>query len=619
MSARQGAGTASTSPAGTEAELRELSHGYLDGVRSFCEEDYQAALRRFQAVLLASPRSAAALAACGHCHLHQGNVEKAREFYRRIEEIGASPPDALYNHAVGLLRAGREEEALPLFQRLLSAPPPVQPGSFYLGLFFQSTEELLCDVCLYLGHVHRNREDLAGARKWYEEALRHRPENVTAYQRLAELAILSKNYIESINLLNRVLEISPLEEDRINAHNNLGIACYENGMLEEAIRHLTTVLKHSPANPTAVYNLNFIYQREGVFDQEAPTPRAIRFMDVNEGASPIFELGGAGDGTSAGALAIIGKSQGMLRTMRHARVASAADSPVLIRGENGTGKELLAQLIALNSSRRDAPFTVVNCGSIPELVLESELFGHEKGAFTGARARKLGAIELSEGGTVFLDELTALSPRLQGCLLRALRDRHFTPMGGNREVPVKVRFISATSRDITKLVEEKVFREDLFYELNVIPIEIPPLRDRREDIPLLADYFLHRYGRHEGERRLAFPAEDLQILQEYEWPGNVRELENLVQRAVVMGSQSSLYLEELARLRRTRASGHRRESPSGDAIQYPREITLADLEKRHILAVLEACENNQRHAAKTLGINPSTLWRKLKTYGIGES
>lgn len=619
MSVRQGAGTSTPHLSGAEPDPRELSHGYLDGVRSFCEEDYSAALRRFQALLLAAPRNPAALAACGHCHLHQGNLEKARELYQRVRETGSFPPDAAYNLAVGLMRSGQDEEAEQLFRALLESPPLVQPGTFYLGLFFQSSEEFLCDVLLYLGQMARSREDIPSARKWYEDALRQRPDNVTAHQRLAELAILSKNYIEAINLLNRILEISPLEEDRINAHNNLGIACYENGMLEEAIRHLTTVLKHSPANPSAVFNLNFIYQREGVFEQEAPTPRAIRFMDVNEGASPIFELGGAGDGSAGGGLAIIGKSQGMLRVMRHARVASAADSPVLIRGENGTGKELLAQLIALNSSRRDAPFTVVNCGSIPELVLESELFGHEKGAFTGARARKLGAIELSAGGTVFLDELTALSPRLQGCLLRALREKHFTPMGGNREVPVGVRIISATSRDITKLIEEKLFREDLFYELNIIPIEIPPLRDRREDVPLLADYFLHRYGRHEGGKRLAFPSEDLQILQEYEWPGNVRELENLVQRAVVMGSQSSLYLEELARLRRTRAAGSRRDSPSDDAVRYPKEITLAELEKRHILSVLDTCDKNQRSAAKILGINPSTLWRKLKSYGIDET
>ncbi len=533
------------------------------------------------------------------------------------EKVGELIPDVVYNIAQARIQAndfGEDPELLDRFQWLLENPPKFESGRFYLGLLFESTEEFLCDICLHLGQFFLKRDDIEEAKNYFETALGKYPGNVTAHQRLADIAIRSKSYIEAIKHLTRILEVSPLEEDKVYAHNNLGIACYENGMLDDAIHHLTTVLKYSPANPTAIHNLSFIYEREGIFEKSDSTVRAIRFVDVDEGASPIFELRGDEDSEDGG-LAIIGKSAGMFRVMRHARVASTSDSPVLVHGESGSGKELLAQLITLNSPRCDAPFTVVNCASIPEMILESELFGHEKGAFTGARARKMGALEIANGGTVFLDELTALSPRLQGRLLRAIREKTFTPMGSMAPVPVNVRFISATTMDIPGLVEDGSFRADLYYELNIIPIDVPPLRERKEDVPLLVDYFLRKYSRRQEGKSLTFQKDDLEILMEYDWPGNVRELENLIQRAIVMGSQSNLYLEELARLRRSRAASSRRESQSDDSIRYPITLSLSELEQRHIRSVLENCDNNQSQAAKILGINPSTLWRKLKNYG----
>lgn len=602
---------------GAGAEPPEFAHGWLEGVRLFCEEDYDGARRRFQSLLLTSPDRPALLAACGHCHLHAGDGPRALEFYERAERVGAALPEVAYNIAILSLRTGQPSRVIERFRSLLDAPPAIQSGRFYLGLLFKSQEEFLCEVCLYLGQVHRELEDMRQARAWLEQALLHRPENVTALQRLAEVAIVSRSYIEAIGHLTRVTEISPLEEDRINAHNNLGIACYENGMLEDAIQHLTWVLKRSPANPSAIHNLSFIYEREGIFRDSGSPSLAIRFVDVEEGALPIFQLSASEQESPPGGPAIVGRSAEMLRVMRHARVAAAADAPVLIRGESGTGKELLGQLIALNSSRRADPFAVVNCSAVSEADLESELFGHEKGAFTGARARKLGALESARGGAVFLDEVADLTPRMQGRLLRAMREGGFVPMGGTSEVKLDVRVISATNRDLSSAVRAGTFREDLFYLLKVIPIEIPPLRERSEDVPLLVDFFLQKYARHEAGRRPRFPAEDLRALMEYDWPGNVRELENLVQRAAVMGSQSSLYLEEVARLRRARSTVPRRAKATGDAISYPLNLSLADLEMRHIKSVLESCGGNQRQAAKILGINPTTLWRKLKSRDEG--
>ncbi|MCC6547193.1 sigma 54-interacting transcriptional regulator [Candidatus Sumerlaeota bacterium] len=592
------------------------AHAYQEGVRAFANEDFAGARRKFHSLLLGDAGNAEVLAACGHCALHEGDARKAAEFYARAESENSALPDVLYRQALLMIQSNDWEPAAQRLVHLSKSPPEIREGTFYLGLLFDSTTEFLCDVRLHLGQMALDQGNEAEARGWYLQSLEAKQDNVTALQRLGELAILSKKYIEAIGHLNRILETSPLEDDRINAHNNLGIAYYENGALEEAINHLTYVLRHAPSNATAIHNINFIYEREGIFHRPDQMARGIRFVDVAEGAQPIFELTDVGELNGSAEVAIIGKSAEMLRVMRLARIAAARDTPVLIRGENGTGKELLAQVIALNSSRRDAPFSVLNCAAMPEVLLESEIFGHEKGAFTGARAPKQGRFELARGGTIFLDEVSGLSPMLQGKLYRALNDGRFLPVGGTRTIPVEVRIIAATNRDLQEMIAQGLFREDFYYLLNVIGIELPPLRERRADIPLLVDFFLDKFSRRSNVSKARVSAEDLQILMDHEWPGNIRELENLIQRSVVMGSKSSLYLEELVRLRRTKSTTARETAGFPEKIAYPIEITLAELEKRHIISVLESCNHHQKKAAQILGINPSTLWRKLKQYGL---
>lgn len=595
--------------------LRETDPGYLDGVRAFADRNYPGALRKWQRALLAEPQSAELFASCGHALLHSGDPEGAEDYYNRAAKIRPSTPEERYNLALIAIQRGDRVRAAELLQAVTANVPKIRAGRYYLGLLFNDKNEFLCEVEQRLSKVLRELGDLHGARASAKRAVEHFPESVSARQNAAELALMAKQFREAIAQLEMVLRHGRLEEDRLDAHNNLAIALYEVGDIDGAIAHLKQVLEAAPGNPTAIHNLNHIYERQGIFDAPGSTAHAIRFMDMHEGALPIFGLT-AEQTEDSGGVVMVGKSAEMLRVLRHARVAATSGSTVLIVGEQGTGKELLAKMIYLNSERSQAPYGTVHCSNVAEFLLESELFGHEKGAFTGAISRKVGRVGACEGGTVFLDEVGDLPSLLQIKLLRLLQEGEYTPMGG---VPQKanVRVIAAATRDLAEVVATGKFREDLYYSLNVIPIVIPPLRDRTEDIPLLVEHFSRRVARKFPKLppAPAIAREDLQVLIEYPWPGNVRELENLVERAMVMGRQSSYYLEEIKRMR----AGARRQSKAADEpgrVSYPVMMSIAELERRHISAVLDATDHNQRAAARVLGINPSTLWRKLKQYGM---
>ncbi len=292
------------------------------------------------------------------------------------------------------------------------------------------------------------------------------------------------------------------------------------------------------------------------------------------------------------------------------RVARTS-STVMLRGESGTGKELVARAIHAGSVRADQRFVSINCGALPETLLESELFGHVKGSFTGAVRDKRGLFVVADGGTFFLDEVGETSLSIQVKLLRVLQEREVVPVGGTKPTKVDVRVIAATNADLEHQVQEGGFRPDLYYRLNVIPITIPPLRDRRDDIPLLVNHFLEKLAA--GEKSIADGAMD--ILTSYEWPGNVRELENIIERAVILADDTEITAESLnvsifpERLRkRSRPAGSRALGVSG--------ITLDELEQRYLLQTLEETGWKKKRAAEILGINPSTLYRKLQRYGM---
>jgi DNA-binding NtrC family response regulator len=306
----------------------------------------------------------------------------------------------------------------------------------------------------------------------------------------------------------------------------------------------------------------------------------------------------------------VGNSKTWTDILRLVETVAPTESTVLIQGESGTGKEVIARFIHELSNRTDGPFLSINCGALPESLLESELFGHVKGSFTGAVKDKMGLFAASENGTFFLDEIGETTPATQVKLLRALQHREVIPVGATDAVPVDSRLIAATNRDLEDDIKTGRFRSDLYYRLNVISIHLPPLRSRREDIPILAEHFLHRIAAQRDEAPRRIDAVALETLQEYQWPGNVRELENALERAVILSSGSTIGLDVLPE-RVTQ-----RKSEPLVAARTPANPTLEAVERAYIMWVLQSEGGNKSRAAEVLGIDPSTLYRKLSRYGV---
>jgi len=307
---------------------------------------------------------------------------------------------------------------------------------------------------------------------------------------------------------------------------------------------------------------------------------------------------------------IIGESEEMKRVMGLIGEVAKTDVTVMIRGESGTGKELVARAIHANSSRRYFPFITINCGAYPEGLLESEIFGHEKGSFTGALYRRRGKLELADKGTIFFDEIGTIGSKMQLDLLRVLETKQFTRLGGEKVVSTDFRVISATNEDLEKAVKEGRFREDLYYRLNVFEIYIPPLRERREDIPPLADYFLKKLAKSMNKQVKSFTGEATGMLMRYDWPGNVRELKNVIERSLVVAKGSQIDVDELSFPFTPRAE------PEEEAAAGEQGLSLNDVEKRHIERILKMTDWNVSRAAKTLGVERATLYNKMKKYGI---
>jgi DNA-binding NtrC family response regulator len=317
---------------------------------------------------------------------------------------------------------------------------------------------------------------------------------------------------------------------------------------------------------------------------------------------------------------LLGRSPAMDSLRSLIRKVARTQATVLIQGESGTGKELVARAFYRESPRANAPFIKVNCAAIPENLIESEFFGHERGAFTGALTKREGRFELAHGGTILLDEISEISPAVQAKLLRVLQEREFERVGGNRTIKVDVRVIATTNRNLEQSVEKKEFRQDLFFRLNVVPVSVPPLRQRREDIPLLAAEFMRRLGRKHGVHVKGFTDASLRLLNEHSWPGNVRELQNVVERAVILCGENGILEPEHLGLTGPAAgtagdpaatASSAAPGSAADASKFP---TLADLEKQHIFTALDRCKGNRTHAAKILDVSIRTLRNKLHEY-----
>jgi DNA-binding NtrC family response regulator len=307
---------------------------------------------------------------------------------------------------------------------------------------------------------------------------------------------------------------------------------------------------------------------------------------------------------------IIGKAPAMRRVFQIIERVAPTNTTVLISGRTGTGKELVARAIHFNSPRAKKPLVDINCGALPEQLVESELFGHMKGAFTGAGETKKGLFETAHGGTLFLDEVQALRPDLQAKLLRALQERAIRRVGGRENIEVDVRVIAATNQNIAEAVKRGEFREDLYYRLNVVSLFLPDLRERREDIPLLIDHFLKRYAEENHQEPRHFSNEAMRLMMSYDWPGNVRELQNAVEHALAIGLGSPLTIADLP----MHISGMVSKSGAPEPVGEGR--TLDEVERRHILRILEETGGNHLRAAEILGIHRRTLYRKLEKYKI---
>ncbi|HTR82301.1 MAG TPA: sigma-54 dependent transcriptional regulator [Bacteroidota bacterium] len=300
---------------------------------------------------------------------------------------------------------------------------------------------------------------------------------------------------------------------------------------------------------------------------------------------------------------IIGNSPQMKKVIELAKTVAQTDTTVMVRGESGSGKELIARAIHANSARRFFPIVAVNCGAVPETLLESELFGHEKGAFTGAQYRRKGKFEMADGGTIFLDEIGTISQKMQVQLLRVIESKQFTRVGGNEMIHSDFRIICATNKDLEAAVKEGSFREDLYYRLNVFTVFIPPIRERRTDIPLLVDHFLKKYSAVMNKGIDEISPEAVDVLVRYDWPGNVRELENVIERAMVLAKPPSIRPEDLPF-----QSSVKRPAPADDSI--------ASVEKAHIEAILAKTGWNITRSAETLCIDRVTLYNKIAKYGL---
>jgi two-component system nitrogen regulation response regulator GlnG len=331
-------------------------------------------------------------------------------------------------------------------------------------------------------------------------------------------------------------------------------------------------------------------------------------------------------------LGIVGRSEVMQQVFKLVGQVAASDATALITGESGTGKELVARAIYHHSNRNEQPFLAVNCAAIPEQLLESELFGHEKGSFTGAANQRIGKFEQCNLGTIFLDEIGDMTPPTQTKILRVLQSGTFERVGGNQPIKVDVRVIAATNKPLEAAVAARQFREDLFYRLNVVRIQIPPLRDRREDIPLLVNYFLKKFGHEQQRAPKSIAASVIKVLEKYHWPGNVRELENAIRRAHVMAKSDAILQGDLPpEITGTNvlpsASGFTGEGTANDAAALARQLfqwakrdpklkIIPAVERELVIQALKETNDNQVHAAKLLGITRATLRKRIEKFGI---
>lgn len=441
-------------------------------------------------------------------------------------------------------------------------------------------------------------DDEKNTRDGLARALRRRYEVLLAENGEEALTSLSNHTIDvvlsdlrmprmdGLTLLQRILARSP---------QPIFILLTAYGSVENAVEAMKRGAYHYLTKPVHLEELDILLQR------------ALSTRDLSDENRQLHRLLDAKFGMEN----IIGKSAAMQDVFETVQQVAPSRATVLIEGESGTGKELIARAIHRLSPREKSPLISVHCAALSETLLESELFGHEKGAFTGAAERRKGRFEMADGGTLFLDEVGEIPMSTQVKILRVLEERNFERVGGRETIDVDVRLVAATNRDLKAMVEEGKFREDLYYRLNVVKVELPPLRSRHGDIDLLLAHYAEVFASENGKELNGFTPDALDVLTAYSWPGNVRELRNVVERMVVLSRGDRLSVRDLPREIREQAAGQQ-----GGSTQAGEAFSLEGAEKDMILKALKACEGNRTRAAEQLGISRRTLHRKLNEYGL---
>ncbi|HUO56653.1 MAG TPA: sigma 54-interacting transcriptional regulator [bacterium] len=589
-----------------------------EGVEAFEEGEYAKALQLFKGVAKKNPFSAFALRDAGHAAFHLKEDILAMDYYERALKIYPNLLDAHFNLGLIHMKRGHVNDALFAFLETLRLVHPLTSGSYYLGLFH--TAETLTRQCrLNLGSLFRERGELEKAIEQYQLVLDADPKNLLALGSLGDCQMSLERYDEAAKVYKRALKTLPEGEQRLNIQNDLGVCYFKKGEMEKAVAEFKDVLKKNPDHVNAIYNLGQVYYHEGLTGRMKQDYEEF-VKSSKDAASILFSLSksmvsaaAAKKGEPAEETLLIGDSAPMRRIHDLIKRAAASDATVLVLGENGTGKELVARSIHQQSARHDGPFVPIACSALSESLLESELFGHEKGSFTGAIGQKIGKFEAANQGSVFLDEIGEISLATQVKLLRVLQEREFERVGGTESVKVDIRVIAATNRDLKQAIQQGRFREDLFYRLNVIVVEMPPLRDRGGDLGLLVKYFLERMKAKKATRFQGISPEALELMKQYRWPGNVRELENVVERIVTLHDDVIIKPEHLP----PEVMGDKAGGTASAPLILPKEGVLRSGEKELILRVLTESHFNKKQAATRLGISRPTLYQKIRKYGIG--
>jgi transcriptional regulator with PAS, ATPase and Fis domain len=587
------------------------------GVELFKQGEYKKATQWFEAALSKSPGDALNLRDIGHGLFHQQEFIKAFDYYQQALSLNPNLLDVYFNLGLIFVQQGRVNNATFSFMEVIDRVYPLNVNHYYLGLFYDQNR-FIQQCRFYLGILFKELGEIEKSVHQYELILAMNPKSILALENLGDGLVLLGRYTQAIHAYKRALKLATETKDRLNLLNDIGIAYFKSEKIEEAISHFKMVLKEEPDNINAIYNLGQVYYCEGLTGRVKKDYE--EFIKSSENAASIlFSLSKSMISAVSSQkkrnqtnLNLIGEDTKIKAVKELVHRAALSEATVLILGESGTGKELIAHMIHQQSNRFEKNFVPVACSVLNESLLESELFGHERGSFTGATSRKIGKFELADQGTLFLDEIGDIQLSTQIKLLRVLQEREFERVGGNTSIHVNVRILAATNRNLKEEIERGTFREDLFYRLNVIVVEIPPLRERVQDIPLLIRHFLDTMRVQRSSLFHDISSEALVVMQNYSWPGNVRELQNIIERIVTLHDDAVIRLEHLPKeLLQTKQI----------LKVYPQDQNdnLKSIERENILRVLALVHFNKQKAARRLGISRPTLYEKIRKYHLDSS